>query len=80
MDITLTDYIFKVKSHLYCNLTNNERMVEVSYDYTDDDIDKNVDYFCDCLNEGLSPYKALLFFYDYLTSKNYELGTKRSCY
>jgi hypothetical protein len=29
-----------------------------------------LDYFEDCMNKGLSPYKALLYFYDYLSEKD----------
>ena len=34
--------------------------------YTINDIDNNIDYFNKCYQDGLSAYKALLFFFDYL--------------
>jgi hypothetical protein len=33
-------------------------------------VDNNLDYFEDCMNKGVSPYKGLLFFYDYLNSED----------
>lgn len=75
MDYSLTEYIIKVKSHLFCNLTNEEKMIYCSYDYTETEVDSNMDYFKDCYNEGLSPYKSLLFFDDYLKTKKYDIGT-----
>jgi len=62
MMCTLEEYIADAKSQLTCNSTGKY----VSYDYTEEQIDNNIEYFKDCLRRGLSAYKALLFFNDYL--------------
>jgi len=36
----------------------------IEYTYTDDELFDNIEYFRDCMNRGLSPYKALLFLWD----------------
>lgn len=36
------------------------------YNYTDDELFSNIEYFKKCYKEHLSAYKALLFLYDYL--------------
>jgi hypothetical protein len=38
----------------------------LEYTYTDEQIFANVEYFDKCRKRGLSAYKALLFFHDYL--------------
>lgn len=38
----------------------------LEYSYTDEQIFANVEYFDKCRKSGLSAYKALLFFHDYL--------------
>ena len=62
------DYIEDVKSQLCCN-NPGETVEYITYDYDEEQIDDNLDYFKDCMNRGLSGYKALLFFYDYLNEK-----------
>jgi len=57
-------YIQAVKDKLTCN--NDEFCSFYNFDYSDEDIDNNAKYFVDCMKRGLSHYKALLFFYDYL--------------
>lgn len=36
------------------------------YFFSDDEIFGNIEYFFDCFNRGMSPYKALEFFYYHL--------------
>jgi len=72
MNCTLEEYLADVKSQLTCNGTYEERLLFVSYDYTEFQIDSNIDYFKDCLTQGLSAYKALLFFNDYLNEEKDE--------
>lgn len=60
-------YIQAVKDNLTCN--NDVYCGFYTFDYSDEDIDNNTEYFIDCMNIGLSPYKALLFFYYYLQEK-----------
>lgn len=51
--VSFEEYIEKVKSNLYCNLS-------------EDEIDNNLEYFKDCYNNNISAYTSLLFFADYL--------------
>lgn len=50
----------------------HEKEYYVCYDYTEEQIKLNINYFKDCQKQGLSPYKALLFFYDYLVGQKYD--------
>lgn len=67
--ISFEEYIEKVKENLCCNMSDDERKVLVCYEYTDKNIDDNLDYFKDCYNRELSAYKSLLWFNDYLKDK-----------
>ena len=51
--VSFEEYIEKVKSNLYCNLS-------------EDEVDNNLEYFKDCYNNNISAYTSLLFFADYL--------------
>ena len=62
----MNDYLKKVKEQLYCNASKAYRSEYITYNYTNEQIDDNLDYFKKCNEVGLSPYKALLFFHDYL--------------
>ena len=66
MNCTIEEYIADAKSQLTCNAPNSEY---ITYLYTEKQIDNNIQYFKDCLDQGLSAYKALLFFSDYLNEK-----------
>jgi hypothetical protein len=57
-------YIKEVKSQLTENCTEEYKRDYVTYTYSNTNIDENLEYFKDCMNKGLSPYKALLFFWD----------------
>jgi hypothetical protein len=63
------DYMLDVKSQLDENATEYAKDNYVLYTYSNELIDNNLDYFEKCMNRELSPYKALLFFYDYLYSE-----------
>jgi len=65
-------YIIKVREQLDCNSTQEDREMYGTYKYSNEDIDNNKDYFIRCADNGLSAYKALLFFGDYLEG-NYEI-------
>ena len=67
MNVTFEKYIKDVKSQLCCN--NPEIVDFITYDYSEQQIDENLDYFKECLDRNLSGYKALLFLYDYLLEK-----------
>ena len=67
MNVTFEEYIEDIKSQLCCN---NPKIVNfITYDYSEQQIDENLDYFKECLDRNLSGYKALLFFSDYLLEK-----------
>ena len=61
--LILSGYIEHVKNQLTCNDQNSDF---ITYDYTEQEVDNNLPYFRKCMKKGLSPYKALLFFNDYL--------------
>jgi hypothetical protein len=64
------EYIEDVKSQLDENATDFHKNNYVTYTYSNELVGSNLDYFEDCMNKGLSPYKALLYFYDYLSEKD----------
>ena len=51
--VSFEEYIEKVKSNLYCNLSEDEKKVFYSYDFTEDEIDNNLEYFKDCYNNDI---------------------------
>jgi hypothetical protein len=57
-------YIKEVREQLDENASGEYKRDYVTYTYSNTDIDENLEYFKDCMNNGLSPYKALLFFWD----------------
>lgn len=59
-------YIEGVKEQLYCNANEDYRNNYGTYLYTNEQIESNLGYFRRCMESGLSSYKALLFFNDYL--------------
>ena len=60
-------YVRAVKDNLTCN--NDVFCGYYTFDYSDEQVYNNDEYFVDCMKRGLSPYKALLSFYDYLQKK-----------
>lgn len=76
MLIDFYSYIKDAKKQLCCNMSEEDKKEYICYLYTDDMIDKHIDYFKKCYIDGLSSYKALLFFYDYLN----DLKTKPNEY
>lgn len=70
---TFEKYIKKAYTYLCCNISEEQRKKEyvICYDYTEKQIDDNLNYFKECYQKELSPYKALLFFYDYLIEQKY---------
>ena len=59
-------YIIDVKQQLYCNASDEYKKEYITYNYTNEQVDNNLMYFEKCMRDGLSPYKALLYFGDYL--------------
>lgn len=64
--IIFEKYIQEVKEQLCCNMSEKDKTTYICYEYTENDIDNNIDYFNKCYQDGLSAYKALLFFFNYL--------------
>ena len=58
-----------VRSQLTDNASDKYKSQHITYTYSNEVIDDNLDYFKDCMDQGLSAYKALLFFYDFLNEK-----------
>lgn len=58
-------YIEETKSQLHCNASEEYKKECITYAYSNEEIDDNLDYFEECMRSGLSAYKALLFFHDY---------------
>ena len=59
-------YIGDVKSQLNCNATERIKNNHITYIYSNEQIDNNLNYFKKCMESELSAYKSLLFFEDYL--------------
>lgn len=59
-------YIEDAKSQLDCNASENYKKQHVTYLYTNEQVDEHLEYFEKCMGSGLSAYKALLFFGDYI--------------
>jgi len=66
----LTKYMEEVRERLYSNATDYYKNNFITYTYSNEQVDENVNYFEECMNKSLSSYKALLFFGDYLETKN----------
>ena len=62
-------YFADVLSQLTCNASDEYKSTCITYEYTVAEIRNNEDYFKKCLKNGLSAYKALLFFDDYLNGE-----------
>jgi hypothetical protein len=60
MEKNLENYIDDVKKQLTCN--NNSDVEYITYEYSNEQIDEHLDYFKNSMKNGLSGYKALLFF------------------
>ena len=64
MNCTLEEYIQNVKSQLCVNQMGP--VDYITYNYSNELVDQHINYFEYQLKQGLSAYKALLFFHDYL--------------
>ncbi len=69
--IKFKKYLEVVRLQLVCNATDDYKNNHITYNYTNEQIDSNLDYFERCMNDQLSEYKSLLFFSYYLTSEEY---------
>ena len=66
MNIEFDCYIRDVKSQLWCNASDDYKCENITFAYSEEQIEKHLDYFKDCLNRGVSAYLALTLFYDFL--------------
>ena len=66
-----TKYIENVKEQLVCNATEDYKNNYITYEYSNDQIDNNLNYFKRCMESNLSPYMSLLYFDEYLNG-DYE--------
>lgn len=66
MEFEMSEYLKQVREQLDCNATDEYKDTYIVYIYSNEEIDNNLDYFERCKKNGLSPYKSLLFFHDYL--------------
>lgn len=62
----IDEYMNAVREQLYCNATESYSNKYVTYTYTNKQVQENAGYFKKCMESNLSPYKALLFFDDFL--------------
>jgi hypothetical protein len=60
------EYLNELKEQLFCNATQEYKDNNITYLYSNEIIDNNLNYFERCMKDELSAYKALLFFNDYL--------------
>ena len=65
-------YFSDVKSQLNCNASDEYKNESITYNYSNQIVDFNKDYFMKCMKAKLSPYKALLFFGIHLNGE-YEI-------
>jgi len=65
-DSDFVNYMFSVYGQLSCNACKEYQAECITYTYTSTQVNQHLDYFRKCMNDGLSSYKALLFFNDYL--------------
>ena len=66
MNCTFDEYMKSVKEQLDCNASDEYKSEYIVYTYPNKQVDAHLDYFERCKEVGLSPYKSLLFFGDYM--------------
>ncbi len=66
MEYTFNDYLKRVKEQLKCNASEDYKNNNVTYMYTNEQVDNHIEYFKKCKKKQLSEYKSLLFFGDYM--------------
>lgn len=64
-----TYYINRAKALLCCNASPEEVVEQGCYNFSEKQVDENIVHFLECRKDGMSPYKALLFFRFYLDDK-----------
>ena len=64
MTCTFEEYLEDVKRQLCCN--NSQDVEYITYDYTEEQVEENIEFFKDMWTSSISAYKALLFLSDYI--------------
>lgn len=59
-------YMLQVRERLECNATEEYKKENVSYLYSNEQVDANLDYFRRCMREDLPAHLALEYFHYYL--------------
>ena len=62
----IDEYMNAVREQLYCNANEPYSNKYITYTFTNKQVQDNVGYFRKCMESNLSPYKALLFFDEFL--------------
>ena len=62
-------YLNSVKEQLSCNTSEEFKSQYITYDFSNEEVDNNQEYFKKSMISSLSPYKALLFFKNYLNGE-----------
>ena len=65
MEMTFEEYIEDAKSQLDCNASERYKKNNITYTYSNEDVDNNLEYFKATKNADISAYKALLYFNGY---------------
>ena len=65
----MTEYLTEVYKMLNCNATMIYKLRFRTYHYTNEVVNKHIDYFIDCKEKGLQPSTALELFDIYLSVK-----------
>lgn len=65
------EYMEDVYNQLEEHATEEHKRQHVTYTFSTELVNSNIDYFERCMDRGLSSYKALLFFHDYLNEDTY---------
>lgn len=69
-DSNFVNYMFSVYGQLSCNACKEYQAECITYAYTSEQVNQHLDYFRDSMTHGLSSYKALLFFHEYLNESD----------
>lgn len=54
-------YMEDVYSQLECNVSNEYEKMYITFTYSKEEVENNIDYFKRCYNKNISAYKALTF-------------------
>lgn len=58
-NFSFNKYMEDVYSQLECNASNEYKKTYITFTYSKEEIEENIEYFKECYNENISAYKAL---------------------